>query len=231
MRVSMAVIAVGLVVASLPLAWNALPERYADVAAVVTNLGDLIKPPYEMTKADRLLFSGRVDLWSIYLYNYFNASEFHQIFGLGPDSHQGIIRHQAHNSLIAYLYEQGLIGLVLLSFHFVYYMVVIDRREGAEHVVKLLTGHGGFILFNMTSNGLWSIESFIQYGLLIALTLEPGIRKAVEREATEGARRRAALTAASRTPARRGVSPRPSPPYAGTRGRPAHRMTAPQPDA
>jgi O-Antigen ligase len=182
MRVAMSVVAIATIVTSIPIILNSLPERYADIMQVGENLQVLTKKPYELTEEERRLFSGRIDLWSLYIYSYQNGSELHKIFGFGPDAHEGVIRHQAHNSFISFLYEQGFIGLIVLIFHFLFFMTMVNRGEGVEHVAKLLAATGGFILFNLAGNGLWSIESFIQYGLLIAITLEPTLRKAVERD-------------------------------------------------
>lgn len=192
LRVASVVLVAVLIGVTTPVLFNSLPERYEDLGKIAQDIEVLSKKPYEMTKSDRRLLSGRIDLWSIYLYQYSNSSDITKIFGFGPNAWQGRIRLQAHNSFIAYLYEQGILGVTLLIFHFIFFVALIDRKEGVEYMAKLLAAYAGFTIFNLMSNGLWAIEGFIVYGLLIAITLEPALRKAVDRE-RDGARRELSL--------------------------------------
>ena len=87
-------------------------ERFSDVASIFTT--DLIKEPASFTRAEHEMLSGRAYLWSEYIYAYDDAKPFQKLIGLGPDSWDVRFKMYAHNTLVSYLYEIGIVGVIAI---------------------------------------------------------------------------------------------------------------------
>ena len=75
----------------------------------------------------------------------------------------------AHNTFISYLYEFGLFGLAglvwILSSNFLTALRVRDNRR-----LVLVACHIGFIVLNLATMGIWTLEGAVLYGLLLSQT-------------------------------------------------------------
>jgi hypothetical protein len=144
-------------------------ERFADIGTVLDKGASLIKPPEYFTTEDKRLFSSRLYLWSQYIGAYLDGDIVNILVGFGPDAWEGRFITYAHNTFISYLYEFGLLGLAglawILSANFLTASRVRDDRG-----IMLVACHIGFIVVNLATMGIWTLEGAVLYGLLLSQT-------------------------------------------------------------
>lgn len=152
-------------------------ERFSDIAVVVNQAGDLIKPAIYYSQTQQDIFSARVYYWSLYITEYVNSGLKTYIFGFGPDGWRYYFEKYAHNSFVSYLFEYGFIGLI---FFVVLLMSPIlgllrllqnNETEGTKSIKQLLACHMGFIILNLATMPLWQIEGSTLYALLMSITI------------------------------------------------------------
>jgi hypothetical protein len=144
-------------------------QRFQDLSVVAESRGLMIKPPADFSVAETKTMSGRLYIWSDYLYAYVRSSDVQHLIGFGPESWSGVLRKYAHNTLVSYLYEYGAVGIILITSWWVTMMIAAWRiRCGSR--VKLLVAHISFILLNMATMPLWMIEGNILYGIICGYT-------------------------------------------------------------
>ncbi|MEQ1784624.1 MAG: hypothetical protein ABMA14_25025, partial [Hyphomonadaceae bacterium] len=148
-----------------------MAERLGDVGAIAEDGGDMLKSPEEFTVAERKLLSGRVYLWNLYLQDYAEGSDRQLLLGNGADSWIEKFGLYAHNTLISYLYEYGIIGTVLLVMVWIGMLVRAFQVRDWTLRGQLVSAHIGFILLNMATMPFWMIEGLIFYGLLCGFTV------------------------------------------------------------
>jgi len=147
-----------------------LQQRFQDVATVAESRGMMIKPPAQFSADDKRQMSGRPYIWSTYLYAYSSGSFLQHVLGFGPESWSGVMKIYAHNTLVSYLYEYGVIGVIVLIFWWVTMLAAAWRiRRGPR--AQLLAAHVSFILINMATMPIWMIEGNILYGIICGYTL------------------------------------------------------------
>lgn len=156
--------------ALLPAGWALLPDRITDIGVVVVRFENLIKPPDEYTAADRLLFSGRLYTWANYLTAYGRGSTVEHLIGYGPNSWEGLFRFYAHNTYVSYVYEFGVIGLVLLIALFGYNLMIALNGIDGRLALRLAAAQAGLALLNLAHMPLWSIEGLIGYAVVFGAT-------------------------------------------------------------
>ena len=144
-------------------------DRFADLGVVLDKGASLIKPPGSFTTEDKRLFSGRLFLWSQYIDAYLGADSLTMLVGFGPDSWVGRFSTYAHNTFISYLYEFGLFGLVGLLWIFVANFMAAARVRGENRLI-LVSCHVGFIVLNLSTMGIWTLEGALLYALLLSQT-------------------------------------------------------------
>jgi len=145
-----------------------LQQRFQDVTTVAESRGLMIKPPAEFSVAEGKTLSGRSYIWSSYLYAYLRGSDVQHVIGFGPETRA--LTKYAHNTLISYLYEYGVVGVILIIYWWAA-MFVAGLRIVLGPKVRLLAAHVSFILLNMGTMPLWMIEGNILYGILCGYTL------------------------------------------------------------
>jgi hypothetical protein len=159
-------------------------ERFADIATVVDKGGALIKPPDHFTTEDKRLFSGRLLLWSQYVTAYMDGNIINILLGFGPESWVGRFSTYAHNTFVSYLYELGLLGLGALVWVVIANLIAAIRVMGSEKWM-LLACHVGFIVLNLSTMGIWTLEGTILYALLLSQTWYLQSIQAVAKESME----------------------------------------------
>jgi len=149
-----------------------LPERYTEIFLAVSKIGDLIQEPIAFTDAEKRIFSHRFYIWSSYVSDYLDGNPAQRLFGIGPFSDQGkfIVAH-AHSSYINYLYEYGLFGFFYLIFMLIYNAIYCMRVSDLGQRATLLSLHAGFVILNLTTGAMKSIEGLLVYALIMAATL------------------------------------------------------------
>jgi hypothetical protein len=147
-----------------------MEDRFRDMAVVLNSGFDLIKPPVDFTRGDVLLLSGRLQIWSEYLYAYAAGSDLQKLLGFGANSWVDAFSNYAHNTLVSQLYEYGVLGVIALLYLWgAMLLAAIRTTHGPK--AKLIAGHLSFILLTFATMPLWMIEGYIFYGLLCGYTL------------------------------------------------------------
>lgn len=144
-------------------------DRFADVGRVVDKSTSLIQAPEYFTAEERRLFSGRAHLWSIYISAYFQGDIINYLIGFGPDSWVGVFPLYAHNTFVSQLYELGVFGLAAFIW-LICANIALAIRTSGELKLILLSCHLGFIILNMATMPIWTLEGDILYGLLLGRT-------------------------------------------------------------
>jgi O-Antigen ligase len=144
-------------------------ERFADLGTTLDKGASLIKPAEYFTTEDKRLFSGRLYLWSQYIEAFLDGDIVNILVGFGPDAWVGRFTTYAHNTFVSYLYELGLFGLAglvwILSANLLTALRVRDNRR-----LLLVACHIGFIVLNLATMGIWTLEGAVLYGLLLSQT-------------------------------------------------------------
>jgi hypothetical protein len=144
-------------------------ERFADLGTMVDKGASLIQPPQDFTGSEKRLFSGRVYLWSLYIDAYLSGDVINRLVGFGPDSWVGLFPLYAHNTYISYLYECGIFGVVAFVWLLLANLFVALGVKGEDRLVLVLC-HIGFIILNMATMAVWTLEGGMLYALLLGQT-------------------------------------------------------------
>ena len=145
-------------------------NRFADLATVTSSSFTLIKPPQSFTVEERRVLSSRPYIWSNYIYAYKDGTAVQKIVGFGPDSWTAFFRVYAHNTVISYLYELGILGVAAILFLWAV-MAALSWRAPREVRPQLLGAHASFFVLNMATMPHWQIEGNILYALICGYTL------------------------------------------------------------
>jgi hypothetical protein len=148
-----------------------MAERMGDVGVIAQEGGAMLKPPEEFTAAERKLLSGRIYLWNLYIQDYAAGDDKTLLLGYGADAWVEKFGLYAHNTLISYLYEFGIIGTVLLVMTWIAMIVRSCRTRDWTLRGQLVCTHLGFILLNMATMPVWMLEGLIFYGVVCGFTL------------------------------------------------------------
>jgi len=144
-------------------------ERFADFGTTLDKGASLIKPPEHFTVEDKRLFSGRLYLWSQYVDAYLGGDIINILVGFGPESWVGRFQTYAHNTFISYLYELGLFGITALLWVLISNFLTALRVRGEGRLI-LVSCHIGFIVLNLSTMAIWTLEGAILYALLLGQT-------------------------------------------------------------
>jgi hypothetical protein len=148
---------------------NLAQDRFADIGTTIHKGASLIQPPQYFTVEEKRLFSGRVYLWSVYLEAYFRGDIINTLVGFGPEAWVGQFPLYAHNTFISYTYEFGLFGLAAFSWVLIANFLMAAQTSSNGKLV-LLSCHIGFVVLNLATMPIWTLEGDILYGLLLAQT-------------------------------------------------------------
>jgi O-Antigen ligase len=144
-------------------------DRFADLGTVLDKGASIIKPAEHFTTEEKRLFSGRLHLWSQYIEAYLDGDAINILVGFGPDAWIGRFDTYAHNTFVSYLYEFGLFGLAGLAWILISNLLTAARVRGTPGLI-LISCHIGFIVLNLSTMGIWTLEGAILYALLLGQT-------------------------------------------------------------
>ena len=144
-------------------------ERFADLGTMVDKGASLIQPPQDFTGSEKRIFSGRVYLWSLYIDAYLNGDVINRLVGFGPESWVGRFPLYAHNTYISYLYEYGVFGVAAFLWLLLANLFVAVGVRGEDRLMLVLC-HIGFIVLNMATMAVWTLEGGMLYALLLGQT-------------------------------------------------------------
>ena len=165
-------------------------ERFADLGLFLGDPGQFIKPVHEFSLEERRLLSGRAYIWSGYIYTWLDASTLRHVFGFGPDSWEEWFKVYPHNTLVAFLFELGVAGLLaLLLFWMVMFGQALRARGAARY--DLVFAHLSFILMNLATMALWQVEGIILYAIVCGYSLFSAVEAGAPTYSTGSRRARA----------------------------------------
>ena len=141
--------------------------RFGELADFLSRPGDYIKPQDQFSLEERRLLSGRAYIWSGYIYAWIESSPFQHLFGFGPDSWSDWFEVYPHNTLVAFLFELGLIGLAALIWWWAA-MLRLARRAGRA---DLIFAQISFLLLNLATMALWQIEGLILFAIVCGYSM------------------------------------------------------------
>lgn len=153
-------------VAAIPL----LPERYLEIFDVIGRYDELIQRPVEFTFQERRLFSYRLYLWSQYIYAYIQGNPLELVFGNGSFAYEKRFNLSAHSSYVSYLYEYGIIGVVVLITVLLANLGRAFLITDGERRAVVVSMHVGFMILNLTTVALKSVEGVVIYAIILAVT-------------------------------------------------------------
>ncbi|WP_422344649.1 O-antigen ligase family protein [Parasphingorhabdus sp.] len=145
-------------------------ERFNDLAVFFGDPGQYIKPQAEFSFDERRLLSGRLYIWSGYLYAWLDGSTLNHLIGFGPDSWEELFKVYPHNTIVAYLYELGWAGVFLLIIFWIS-MAKLAMRAPVEDRATLIFAHLSFLFMNLSTMAMWQIEGVIFYAILCGFSL------------------------------------------------------------
>lgn len=168
-RMSMAVTAVVAGVLLVSFAALSYSASFADLGAFLSDPAALIKPPRDFDLLERQVMSARPLIWSSYIYAWADGTPIQHLFGLGPESWEGVFKVYPHNTLVATLYELGWFGIAAMIALWTVMFVAAASAHGERF--KLLAAHFSFFLLNMATMPFWQVEGLALYGLLCGYTI------------------------------------------------------------
>ena len=160
-------------------------ESFADLAAFLADPAALIKPPRDFDLLERQVMSGRPLIWSSYIYAWADGTPLQHLFGLGPESWEGVFKVYPHNTLVATLYELGWFGVAAMIALWTVMFVAAAAARGDRF--PLIAAHFAFFLLNMATMPFWQVEGLAFYGLLCGYTVHAA--RAAARRGAAPARR------------------------------------------
>lgn len=168
-RAPMAVTAIVAAVLLVSVAALLYSEKFADLAAFLSDPAGLTKPPRDFDLLERQVMSGRPLIWSSYIYAWAEGTPLQHLFGLGPESWEGVFKVYPHNTLVATLYELGWFGIAAMIALWAVMFAAAASAHGERF--KLLAAHFAFLLLNMATMPFWQVEGLALYGLLCGYTI------------------------------------------------------------
>jgi hypothetical protein len=145
-------------------------ERFNDVSVATSGDVNFFKPPDAYTVEESRLLSGRPRIWSAYIYAWLDGDLTEYVIGFGPESWNDVFPLYAHNTLVNYLYEYGIVGVVILIWVWLS-MLAAALRVRHPHAGVVVGAHLSFLVLNMSTMPMWMVEGNILYGIICGYTL------------------------------------------------------------
>lgn len=141
-------------------------DRLADLPAAVELVSSGISSPDTITGEQKKLLSGRLYLWSEYIYQWRISDSVHQLFGFGPGSWEKYFPIYAHNTFVNGIFELGIFGLICLFIIFLS-AALIGLSTYRSYTIKLLLAQLSFFILNLSTMPMWQIEGLIAFALIL----------------------------------------------------------------
>lgn len=156
--------------AALAIVSGAVVERFSDLRTFATQAALVLEAPESFQSDERRLLSGRIQIWSGYIHAYAAAPTVQKVVGFGPDAWIGTFPKNAHNTVLSFLYEFGILGVAALLSLWIT-MLYMAFRAPSNVRPALVASHLGFLIWNMATLPHWQLEGNIFYGILCGYTL------------------------------------------------------------
>lgn len=147
-----------------------LSDRFQDVAVAAGGEFDFLKRPEQYSVDETRLLSGRPHIWSMYIYGWLDGDFLNHLIGYGPESWASVFPLYAHNTLVNYLYEYGVVGAAGILMLWTSMLAAALRVQHPQKPV-LVGAHASFLLLNMSTMPMWMIEGNLLYGIICGYTL------------------------------------------------------------
>lgn len=144
-------------------------ERFADLPNAYNNASDLVTYPENYTRDDRRLFSGRLYMWSAYISEANQGSTLQFFIGRGMGSWKDYFEKYAHNTFVSFYFELGVFGLILCLAIFVVLFRMLSKIDDRNIRVCSVAFLIGFLVLNMSTMPMWSMEGIYCLAFLLAL--------------------------------------------------------------
>jgi hypothetical protein len=161
---------IGIVAIALGAVSLLFAERFNDVSVATSGDVNFFKPPDAYTVEESRLLSGRPRIWSAYIYAWLDGDLTEYVIGFGPESWNDVFPLYAHNTLVNYLYEYGIVGVVILIWVWLS-MLAAALRVRHPHAGVVVGAHLSFLVLNMSTMPMWMVEGNILYGIICGYTL------------------------------------------------------------
>lgn len=126
-----------------------------------SSIGELIgRSPEKFDVEDRKVLTGRVYIWARYLKGWREATGLKKIIGSGADNRPEGVELYAHNSFIAALYENGVLGLGLFVALVVSFFA-IAFRAAPERRPFMLAGQSTLLIMHLATLPFWNVEGIV----------------------------------------------------------------------
>jgi O-Antigen ligase len=145
-------------------------ERFQDVTVAASGDVNFFKRSEYYTVEESRLLSGRPRIWSSYIFAWLDGDLEEYVIGFGPESWNDNFYLYAHNTLVNYLYEYGIVGVVVLLWVW-FSMLAAALRVRHPHAGVVVGAHLTFLVLNMATMPMWMIEGNILYGIICGYTL------------------------------------------------------------
>src|SRR3546814_20010126 len=109
--------------------------------------------------------SGRPLIWSSYIYAWADGTPLQHLFGLGPESWEGVFKVYPHNTLVATLYELGWFGVAAMIALWTVMFVAAASARGDRF--QLIAAPFAFFLLTMETMPFWQVAGLAPFGLQI----------------------------------------------------------------
>lgn len=152
-------------------------DRFSDLATVASRGMNLIQAPRTFSFEDRHLLSGRVEIWSNYIYAWKDGSAWKHAIGFGPESWVDFLHFYAHNTLVSALYETGILGVIATLVMWAGFLAMTFKAPAVVRP-RLIAAHLSYFILNFATMPFWMIEGLIYYSVLCGITVHYALMSA-----------------------------------------------------
>lgn len=143
-------------------------DRFSEASALFS--GKMFQPPEYFSEEDQDLLSGRLYIWSSYVYGYLAGGDVQLLFGFGAGEWSDYFGKYAHNTFVSALFEYGPFGPIL-TLAAILQLTPLSRPFASVRRFYLLLAHVAFFTVHFGTMPFWLVEGLIYYALLCGLTL------------------------------------------------------------
>lgn len=144
-----------------------VPSRFDDIFHAFDEGMIFLQNPEYFTFAQKGILNYRLFIWSWHFEGWRDGDLLQKVIGYGPAAWQYVFPRYAHNTIISYLFEFGIVGVVVILYVFGYYFYLSMTLPSREDAVRVTACLIGFLLCNMATQPLWGIEGLMIYGVVL----------------------------------------------------------------
>lgn len=139
-------------------------ERWSEIVSIAADPLAKIRPPTDFSRVDRREASGRLYLFSVYYYGWADADDLRKIIGHGASSWIAISPVYAQNTLLNYLYEFGIAGVVMTIFFWLS-LFGLAWQAPSELRLHFMLLNIGLVILNLATMPMTLLEGLQLYAV------------------------------------------------------------------